>query len=150
MCRSCVSVAREAGTHAPMTISLVYRAQTPADARHFVRDALMNAPAVAVDVAELLTSEIVTNAMVHARLPSAVIGLVDLGDGVRIEVHDTSADLPRLDPSTDPVEPGGYGLAIVDQMASRWGVDQRAEGKVVWFELTLFDRALADQGAVSR
>lgn len=141
MCRSCVSVAREAGTVPSMTIELVYRAQTPADARHFVRDALMNAPAVAVDTAELLTSEIVTNAMSHARVPSAVITLANDGDFVRIEVSDTSAELPELDLSSDPLDPSGYGIAIVDQMSSRWGVEQRYDGKVVWFELVLFDRA---------
>ena len=124
-----------------MTIELVYRAHTPADARHFVRDALMNAPTVAVDTAELLTSELVTNAITHACLSSALITLSSDGDAVRVEVHDTSTDLPRLGSSLDPLDPGGYGLAIVDQMSTKWGVEERTDGKVVWFELVLADDA---------
>ena len=73
-----------------------------------------------VDTAILLTSELVTNAVLHARTDVQVTVVVD--DGVRIEVHDESALLPAsrthaLDSMT------GRGLHIVGQLADDYGVE---------------------------
>ncbi len=111
-------------------------------ARRFVADTL-NGAGVAhevVDVAELLTSEIVTNAVVHADCP-AVVGVDRHGGRVRIEVADGAPGVPQLR-HVPPDATAGRGLAIVDAFASRWGVEPcRAGGKIVWFELDGAGRA---------
>ena len=98
-----------------------------------------------VDVAELLVSELATNAVVHAggRYRLAL----SLGVGVlRCEVADERRHLPRpphrrvesddgLD--VDPDSENGRGLFLVDALAHRWGSRLVEEGKEVWFELEL-------------
>lgn len=103
-------------------------------ARHWVTAHVegMDLPQDVVTVAELLTSELVGNAVVHGRDPIAVD--VHLGDGVlTIEVSDEGDGLPVLR-TTGPDVPGGQGVRLVEQLATRWGVEQRgAVGKTVWF-----------------
>lgn len=102
------------------------------------------------DVATLLTSELATNAVRHARTE---FGLAMERDGprVRVQVADGSTDTPHARPAagaettdaadsarTDdaPSAPGGLGLALVTALSARWGFEQRrGDGKVVWFEL---------------
>lgn len=87
----------------------------------------------AVDSAELLTSEVVANAVLHGR--STVRLRVRAGGRlVRVEVGDDDARLPVERPC-DPAALGGRGLAIVAAVAARWGVDGDSAGKVVWFEI---------------
>ena len=103
-------------------------------ARHFVTGVLERAGADGrLDDAELLTSELVANAVLHARTAFRVS--VDLdGDRLRVEVHDASDDAPvRRDPG--PRATGGRGVLIVDALADRWGVEPDGDGKAVWFEL---------------
>jgi serine phosphatase RsbU (regulator of sigma subunit) len=87
-----------------------------------------------IPLAELLVSELVTNAVRYAQGP---IGLrVVLEDGLVCEVFDESAALPRLRyPGTD--EERGRGLQVVSQLSQRWGARRTPSGKVVWFELSL-------------
>jgi anti-sigma regulatory factor (Ser/Thr protein kinase) len=83
--------------------------------------------------AELLVSELVTNAVLHAR--SATRVTIERDDTrVRISVCDDSPARPRLrDYGPDAVT--GRGLVIVDRLARRWGVDPSDAGKCVWFEI---------------
>ena len=84
--------------------------------------------------AGLVTSELASNAARHAATPFEVV--VDLGGGhVRIEVRDGSAKSPHQDVS--PGGPTGRGLVVVDHLASAWGADPTARGKVVWAELPI-------------
>jgi hypothetical protein len=56
---------------------------------------------------------------------------------VRIEVHDDAREPPRL-AGFDPDALSGRGLALVDAISDRWGIEPRgptAPGKRVWFEL---------------
>lgn len=82
-------------------------------------------------------SELVANAVVHARVPPGReirTRFVPLEDGVRIEVHDASDEppVPRV-----PDESGGYGLALVSGLSARWGVGKRrGVGKYVWAVVT--------------
>lgn len=102
-------------------------------ARHLARERLAGwGLAEHVEVAELLVSELVTNALRHARGP---IGLtLAAHDGtLRCEVADTSPDLPRLCRVEDDDE-CGRGLHLLDTL-SRWGSTPTPTGKVVWFEL---------------
>jgi anti-sigma regulatory factor (Ser/Thr protein kinase) len=110
---------------------------TPAAARRFVRAALesVEADPVVIETAELLTDELVTNAIVHADSKShlfirAVKGVV------RVEITDPDDRLPTMAvPNPDAL--GGRGLVIVNGLASAWGVEPTTEGgKTVWFELS--------------
>jgi serine phosphatase RsbU (regulator of sigma subunit)/anti-sigma regulatory factor (Ser/Thr protein kinase) len=87
-----------------------------------------------VPVAELLVSELVTNAVRYAQ---GKIGLrLVLEGGLVIEVLDDSAALPRLRHPDDSDE-RGRGLQVVSQLAQRWGARRAVSGKVVWCELPL-------------
>ena len=105
-------------------------------ARRFVRDVLMSRQVDdgIVRTVELLTSEVVTNAIVHGRSgPQLVVDVTD--DLVRVAVRDLSAELPvrRLSRIDDV---SGRGVVIVEQLASAWGVEPvRGGGKQVWFEV---------------
>jgi serine phosphatase RsbU (regulator of sigma subunit)/anti-sigma regulatory factor (Ser/Thr protein kinase) len=84
--------------------------------------------------AELLVSELVTNAVRYAQ---GKIGLrLILEGGLVCEVLDESAALPRLRHPDDSDE-RGRGLQVVSQLAQRWGARRAASGKVVWCELPL-------------
>jgi anti-sigma regulatory factor (Ser/Thr protein kinase) len=85
------------------------------------------------DDAALLTSELVSNAVLHACTPVAVCVGWD-GSHLQVQVADDSAEAPQQQPKR-PAEPGGRGLEIVAAIAQRWGFDPEADGKVVWFEL---------------
>jgi anti-sigma regulatory factor (Ser/Thr protein kinase) len=104
-------------------------------ARAFVRRELTDVcPPDLVDVAELLVSELVTNAVLHARTPLRVD--LDSGPrGVRVAVTDGSSTLPRVRDHT-PGASTGRGLQMVASLADAWGTDLDGEGKTVWFELS--------------
>ena len=87
-----------------------------------------------IPTAELVVSELVTNAVRYAQGP---IGLrLVLEDGLVCEVFDDSAALPRLrHPGTE--DERGRGLQVVSQLARRWGARRTPSGKVVWCELSL-------------
>ncbi len=87
----------------------------------------------ATEVATLLTTELVTNAIVHARTDFA-LKVATHHDRLRVEVSDSSHGPPRLIPIQD-AEQQGRGLHLVHALSASWGVDWRAGGKVVWFEL---------------
>jgi anti-sigma regulatory factor (Ser/Thr protein kinase) len=105
------------------------------------------------DVAELLASELVSNAVTasgvtrprpaRGRLPAGLqligLRLLALDDSLVIEVQDTSLRLPRLlDPAVSSEH--GRGLQLVDALSTRWGCYQaHAGGKVVWCQLALSD-----------
>jgi anti-sigma regulatory factor (Ser/Thr protein kinase) len=107
-------------------------------ARRFVRDVLEDnaVSGEVVETIELLTSEVITNALVHARSAPELAVRVRR-EIVRVEVGDVSPVVPiRL--SIDPDALSGRGIAIVDSLASQWGVeDLSAEGKTVWFEVAI-------------
>jgi anti-sigma regulatory factor (Ser/Thr protein kinase) len=83
--------------------------------------------------ADLLVSELATNALVHAHTPMRVS--VWCHDGrVRVEVRDDDPRLPRrINP--DAMALGGRGMMLVDTIAAAWGVNANPRGKTVWFEL---------------
>jgi anti-sigma regulatory factor (Ser/Thr protein kinase) len=90
------------------------------------------------DVAVLLTSELVTNAVLHARTVFQLAARYRPPEVV-IEVTDASAEPAELaDASQGALS--GRGLALVRSMANRWGVSLGDAGKSVWFSLTVAAR----------
>ena len=89
-------------------------------------------PALAED-ARLLTSELATNAVVHAASGFGVRALVDERI-VRLEVVDRSPVMPvRRHPAPD--DPSGRGYHIVDALSAHWGIESAPPGKMIWVEL---------------
>ena len=89
----------------------------------------------AIETIALLVTELVTNAILHARTP-LLLTLESRPDHVRICVEDASNERPTLC-RYDPDAVTGRGLALVEQLASSWGVDTTPAGKVVWCEVQL-------------
>jgi anti-sigma regulatory factor (Ser/Thr protein kinase) len=109
----------------------------PAAARQFTRGFLadMGASTWCQQAGELMASELVTNALVHAK--SAARLWISVADGIaRIEVTDDGPGDPVL---RDPGPEGGYGLRLTDMLAQSWGVIPAAggPGKTVWFTISL-------------
>jgi anti-sigma regulatory factor (Ser/Thr protein kinase) len=105
-------------------------------ARQLAREQLASVCAPdALDTVALLVTELVTNAILHARTPLQLV-IKTAPDHVRLCVEDASDRHPerRTYPS-DAVT--GRGLALVEHLASSWGVDATESGKVVWCEIPI-------------
>ena len=143
--RSSVITARAAATFEPLGRSV-------ATARSFVRDTLQGwGFSDIVDDAVVLTSELVTNAVVHAGTAADVLCL-RTEDAVRIEVSDhyPEREIPlQSSPATmgSPDREGGRGLQLCAALATRWGVDYTSTHKQVWFQLDLPDRPVGTRAA---
>lgn len=87
-----------------------------------------------VDTAVLLTSELATNVVLHARTPFRLSILLE--ECLTIEVSDGSAGPPVVTDSA-PTAERGRGLQVVSALADRWGTRQEERGKTVWFTLDL-------------
>ena len=82
-----------------------------------------------------LTSEVVTNAVLHART-SFVVSVTKSPSRIRVAVVDRNVQ-PVVRKTYGPTSPTGRGLHIVEALADRWGIDKTADGKTVWFEIDL-------------
>lgn len=109
---------------------------TPRAARDAISLVAGDIPGDALETARLLTSELVTNSVRYGPSAPAIIGLfVDVGrDRIRVEVSDEADSAPRR---TSPRDGGGYGLTLVDALATRWSTDREGGRNVTWFELDL-------------
>ncbi|MES9621605.1 ATP-binding protein [Streptomyces tuirus] len=90
------------------------------------------------DLAALLVSELVTNALRHATGPIGVrlVRPSGLGGVLRVEVSDPLPDPPR-ERAARPEDESGRGLYLVASSSRRWGTRPGAGGKTVWFELAV-------------
>ena len=101
-------------------------------ARRFVRQAMSRGPPELVEVAELLVTELVSNAVKHACTPLTLRVEHQASGDVRLHVHDGSTTLPM--PNERPLgRSHGYGLQLVDALATEWGTTiDLGHGKSVW------------------
>jgi anti-sigma regulatory factor (Ser/Thr protein kinase) len=94
------------------------------------------------DTAELLVSELVTNAIqASARIQTTGTPVVHLwvtSDYTSIVIHvwDASSEMPVILLDTEPDEEGGRGLLLVETLSKDWGAYRKADGKVVWCLIT--------------
>lgn len=98
---------------------------------------------VDIEVAALLVSELVTNAIRHdgrhcGRAAAEMVRLtIQSAEGhLRVDVHDTSPALPVLNSGGVPASAeSGRGLVLVDALAATWGCYRTSTGKAVYFTL---------------
>ncbi len=90
------------------------------------------------DLAALLVSELVTNALRHATGPIGVRLIRPSGPGgvLRVEVSDPLPDPPR-ERTARPEDESGRGLQLVASSSRNWGTRPGGTGKTVWFELAV-------------
>ncbi|MET9729837.1 ATP-binding protein [Streptomyces sp. NPDC006458] len=90
------------------------------------------------DIAALLVSELVTNALRHATGPIGVrlVRPAGLPRTLLVEVSDPLPDPPR-ERAARPEDESGRGLQLVASSSRRWGTRPGGTGKTVWFELAV-------------
>lgn len=121
------------------SLTIQGRPEQVGTARSFVAKALGEADP-ATDVAVLLASETVTNAVLHSNSRRAggtvTITAVEIGGGVRIEVADEGSDLSAPVVKGNGCVSGGHGLFLVQTLADQWGYLRDEYGTTVWFWVT--------------
>jgi serine/threonine-protein kinase RsbW len=108
------------------------------EARAFVAKALGDLR-TGLDDAVLLTSELVTNAVMHSASRCAggtiTVQITESADGVRIEVADEGSDLSAPAVRGDVYASDGHGLFLVQTLSDQWGYLRDENGTTVWFWL---------------
>jgi anti-sigma regulatory factor (Ser/Thr protein kinase) len=95
-------------------------------------------PVAVRDDVLLLVTELVTNAVRHAGVgpdQSLRIELRRWPRRLRVEVVDPGGHFATDRPRSSTADHGGWGLVLVERIATRWGVGRGASGTRVWFEL---------------
>jgi anti-sigma regulatory factor (Ser/Thr protein kinase) len=129
-----------------LDIRLPPRGEAAGIARCAVREALVSRGLdLLADDAMLLVSELVGNAVRHARRSNGAaleLRLAESDGRLRIEVIDGDPRPPTPRHPLRREEEGGFGLVLVQALAHDWGVRHTGDGKAVWFELRVVDTAL--------
>jgi anti-sigma regulatory factor (Ser/Thr protein kinase) len=121
------------GSSGMSTLRLEPVVESTPTARHWVTEQLHDVPDDVTECAALLTSELVTNAVLHASTPFTVT-LHLMEDRIRVDVADGNPIVPSIkDYAADAAT--GRGLTLFNTLASNWGVLPVVGGKIVWFEL---------------
>ncbi len=121
-------------SEAMLTVTLSRR-DAPRQARRLVAEGCAEAATgpECADAAAVMTSEVVTNALLHGS-GAITLGVLAGSRLVRVEVGDEASGAP-LAGGADASAEGGRGLLIVEALSSGWGVRFLAVGKIVWFEV---------------
>jgi len=121
-----------------------------AAARRFVVGAL-DRGTPACEVAALLTSEAVTNAVLHTASGreggTLTVGYLLAGSTLRVEVRDGGAPTEPRRRVHHVESMTGRGLDLFDALCRRWGVEGGPNGRVVWFELDVRHEEVGDGAA---
>ena len=105
-------------------------------ARRNVAAAVSDVDRDTVEIALLLTSEVVTNALRYGDTSSLSLSLRLRPDELLVEVDDATVQQPQVRLPRQ-LDERGRGLMLLDALASEWGSDAKADGKTVWFRLAL-------------
>jgi anti-sigma regulatory factor (Ser/Thr protein kinase) len=118
-----------------LVLSLSPRARSCRSARHTVRTfCVSHGLRHLADDAELLTSELVTNALRHAHETACLSVRHDHGT-LCVDIRDDAVDAVPVPRVAAADEESGRGMRLVGRLADRWGVTWYDDGKSVWFEL---------------
>ena len=128
----------QASLEASATLDLPARPGSAKEARRFIAQfcAAADLPEELCSTAALLTSEVVTNAILHGR-SRATLRVQEPPPYLRVAVEDANPALPAVGESPPVDATSGRGMQIVAALADRWGIEATATGKAVWFELDL-------------
>ncbi len=107
--------------------------RAPRDARRFIARHTASVDGDTASTLAVLTSELVTNAVLHART-TLQVGVTKGGPDLLIGVGDRDDGHPAPQPASDTATQG-RGLRLIDGLADRWGVTSYEGGKTVWFLL---------------
>ena len=120
-----------------LRLALASGIDAPALARRFVGESARGLPPDLIGDAELLVSELVSNAVRHGR-PEITLRVSLDPPLIGVAVHDDGAAVPDTEVvRPEPSAPSGRGLYLVDQVSSDWGVtpSDPPPGKTVWFRI---------------
>jgi two-component sensor histidine kinase len=118
------------------------------DARRFVLEHAPDLPPETQDSLVLLTSELVTNAVLHART-EIELGITIGDDSIVVTVHDLDLARPEQDPYA--AREGGWGLGLVSALADTSAMHtDPAGGKIAWFRLGRTGTSHVADGAAAR
>jgi anti-sigma regulatory factor (Ser/Thr protein kinase) len=116
--------------------------------RHFVRDLLVDWDcAAAVDDASLAVTELIANAVKHAR--TRVLVKVTVDSDIVISVRDSAPQVIRAQAPAGPLAESGRGLRIVAAISTDWGITTDRRGKCLWFSLPLPDEGSSDADVIA-
>jgi len=124
----------QAGSYEIEHLDLPAELQSARRGRAFVT---AHAPDLAADARmtlELLTSELLTNSILHARTQMSLGVAVSEHGEVFVAVGDQNLAMPEQQPYSDS-RSTGRGLMLVDALAAEWGVRTHEDGKTMWFVL---------------
>jgi anti-sigma regulatory factor (Ser/Thr protein kinase) len=131
-------LATMAGATVLASLTIPGRPDRVSEARAFVRKAV-GADNPVADTAVLLTSEIVTNAVMHSDSRraggSVTVLMIETAGGLRVEVADDGSDLSAPVVRGDVYASDGHGLYLVQALADQWGYVREETGTTVWFWL---------------
>ncbi|CAO5171827.1 conserved hypothetical protein [Frankia sp. AiPs1] len=134
-----MDVVRQATTRCPpathILAELPYLPSAVPQARHVLREGLRmsDIPEDVRNTAELLVSELVTNAVKYGEPPLWLF--IEMRPGlIHASVSDTSTVLPQRRTAAADAE-GGRGLLVLDALAGSWGTVAAETGKYLWFDL---------------
>jgi anti-sigma regulatory factor (Ser/Thr protein kinase) len=131
-------LASMAGAAVLGSLTLPGRPERVREAREFVSKALGDLHPLS-DTAVLLTSELVTNAVVHSNSRhhggSVSLVIMESGAGIRIEVSDAGSDLYSPVVKADVYASDGHGLFLVQTLSDQWGYLRDRARTTVWFWL---------------
>jgi anti-sigma regulatory factor (Ser/Thr protein kinase) len=120
---------------AELSLQIAGGPDAPSVARLALRRSSPDLPRELMQVVILLASELVSNAVKHARAEVVTVRFTVAPEQLRLEVGDEGTGFsPPGDVARDPEDEGGWGLYLVDEMSTRWGVDD-GEGTRVWLEI---------------
>jgi anti-sigma regulatory factor (Ser/Thr protein kinase) len=93
-------------------------------------------PEPVIGSAILCTSELTTNALLHAGTPAQVH--IDLdAERLLVSVADTGTRGSVIRARTDAMSSRGRGLSLIEELSDSWGTDPSVRGSTVWFEMLL-------------
>jgi serine/threonine-protein kinase RsbW len=131
-------LAAMAGAAVLGSLTIPGRPEQVRETREFVAK-IIGAACALSDLAVLLTSEVVTNAVMHtnSRLAGGTVTLVviEISGGLRVEVTDDGSDRSAPIVKGDLYASDGHGLYLVQTLADRWGYVRDEAGTMVWFWL---------------
>ena len=88
-----------------------------------------------METLRLLVTELVTNSVRHARADTVLLRVLVGRSAIRTEVTDAGPGFDPAETASLSSDRTGWGLFLVERLATRWGVNSNSDGTRVWFEL---------------